>query len=210
MLFAGVLLAGLAWIGHLSETSHRPSARHVLVSLAIVALGIALSRADGSAAALIGCWTFIAGEELWAWRNVLPNRLIRAKNGPPRLSSSGPPVSSGTATEAQELVEPAADVMQLTLRTTAEGGQELSGWLRMPLAAGQRSGTLHVAFCPPFDCAPDVEVEAVAGPDCRVKTADVLPYGVRLEIKLGAPAVEEESVLCAVLCRSHPCLSRRQ
>lgn len=95
-----------------------------------------------------------------------------------------------------EPIEPAADVrQQLTLRATGDGGRELSGWLRMPLAAGQRSGMLHVAFCPPFDRAPEVQVEAVAGPDCRIKTAESLPYGVRLEVKLDRPADEEESVL---------------
>ncbi len=104
--------------------------------------------------------------------------------------------TTGPKTEGGEPVEPASDVMQqLTLRATAEGGQELSGWLRMPLAAGQRSGTLHVAFCPPFDRAPEIQVEAVAGPDCRIKTADALPYGVRIEVKVDAQAVEENVLL---------------
>ena len=61
MLFAGALLAGLGWIGHLSDTSHRPSARHLLVSLAIVALGDLRCRGlTAGAAELIGCWLFIA------------------------------------------------------------------------------------------------------------------------------------------------------
>ena len=88
--------------------------------------------------------------------------------------------------EGDEPAEQAAGVVQqLTLRTTAEG-QELSGWLRMKLAAGQRTGTLHVAFCPPFDCPPVVEAEAVYGPECRIKVAEAMRYGVRLEVKLNA------------------------
>ena len=79
-------------------------------------------------------------------------------------------------------------MQQLTLRATADGGQELSGWLRMPLAAGQRTGSLHVAFCPAFGQAPQVEVEPVCGPDCRIKAAQVLPYGARLDVKLDEPA----------------------
>ena len=65
----------------------------------------------------------------------------------------------------------------------------------MPLAAGQRTGSLHVAFCPSFDAAPQVQAEAVSGPDCRVKAAQVLPYGARLDVKLDEPAGEDESVL---------------
>jgi hypothetical protein len=93
-------------------------------------------------------------------------------------------------------------LQQLTLRTTSAGGQELSGWLRMPLAAGQRTGSLHVAFCPSFDQAPQVEVEAVCGPDCRIKAAQVLPYGARLDVKLDESAGEDESVLVWFFARS--------
>ncbi len=105
-------------------------------------------------------------------------------------------ITASPKIEGGEPTEPAADVMQqLTLRTTAEGGQELSGWLRMPVAVGQRSGTLHVAFCPPFEQAPDVQVEAVSGPTCRIKVTEAMPYGVRIEIKFDASAANEETVL---------------
>ncbi len=98
------------------------------------------------------------------------------------------PADGGFGGEA-EPIEPSADVLQqLTLRTTAEGGQELSGWLRLSLAAGQRTGSLHVAFCPSFDAAPQVQAEAVSGPGCRIKAAQVLPYGARLDVKLDEPA----------------------
>jgi hypothetical protein len=105
--------------------------------------------------------------------------------------------------ESSEPSEPAADVVQqLTLRTTTDGGQELSGWLRMNLSTGQRTGTLHVAFCPPFDQPPAVEAEAVAGPDCRIKVDEVMPYGVRLDIKLDAPAENDENVLVSFFAAS--------
>jgi hypothetical protein len=105
--------------------------------------------------------------------------------------------------DADEPSEPAADVVQqLTLRTTAEGGQELSGWLRMNLLPGQRNGTLHVAFCPPFDRPPLVEAEQVAGPDCRIKVAEAQTYGARLDIKLNALAVGEENVLVSFFAAS--------
>jgi hypothetical protein len=104
--------------------------------------------------------------------------------------------ASAIPAECGEPTEPADDVLQqLTRRTTPDGSEELSGWLRMNLTAGQRSGTLHVAFCPPFDRPPEVQVEMVSGPDCRIKAADALPYGVRLEIKLNVAAAANESVL---------------
>ena len=75
-----------------------------------------------------------------------------------------------------EPTEPAADVVQqLTLRTTAEG-QELSGWLRMNLAAGQRTGTLHVAFCPAIrlPARSGSLGRGLPGPDCRIKLAEAM------------------------------------
>ncbi len=204
MLFAGALVAGLGWTAHRTASPGRLFARHVLASLAVIALGLALSRTDCSAAALVGFWTLLVGEELWAWKKALPIGLMSRWN----RAATAPIVcqrpASGTLSE-EEPIEPAADVVQqLTLRATAEGGQELSGWLRMPLTAGQRSGSLHVAFCPPFDGAPRVQAEAVAGPDCRIKAAQSLPYGVRLDIKLDAPAAGNESVLVWFFAASEP------
>jgi len=184
MLAAAALLAGLAWLAHASLRERASAASHVLVSLAALLFVVSLSRGGGNPLALIVLWVAVLGEEAWAWRGRTPHRV----------PASGYPVRSTVSED--ESSEPAADIMrQLTLRSTAEGGQELSGWLRMPLAAGQRSGSLHVAFVPAFDRPPQVQAEAVSGPDCRIKTAEALPYGVRLDIKLDAPAAEAESVL---------------
>ena len=137
----------------------------------------------------------------WLFRLTLTGRLPRTA-----FARIHPVVARAKTipAEGDEPAEPAADVVQqLTLRTTAEG-QELSGWLRMKLAAGQRTGTLHVAFCPPFDCPPVVEAEAVYGPECRIKVAEAMRYGVRLEVKLNAQAEEEVSVLVWFFAASTP------
>ena len=42
---------------------------------------------------------------------------------------------------------------------------------------------------------PQVQAEAVSGPDCRIKAAQVLPCGARLDIKLDELAAAEENVL---------------
>ena len=197
MLLAAALVAGLGWTARLHATIHGPAIlRRVVVSIAMLVLGMALSRADGNAAALIAFWAFISGEEFWAWSHVRRVGVHRTKSRPSTMPRVDRSASDNELSEDQEPVEPAADVVQqLTLRTTAEGGQELSGWLRMNLSAGQRTGTLHVAFCPPFDRPPVVQAEAVAGTDCRIKVTEAQTYGARLAIKLKAPAAEEESVL---------------
>ncbi len=80
---------------------------------------------------------------------------------------------------------PTGDVIQqITRRRAADGREILSGWLRVPLAAGQRSANVHVAFCPPLQHAPQMSVAQREGPAARIRAVQVLPYGVRLDVKL--------------------------
>ncbi len=93
-------------------------------------------------------------------------------------------------------------LQQLIRRRAADGGEILSGWLRVPLAASQRTANVHVAFCPPFPRTPQVAVEQLDGPAARIKKVQVLPYGVRLDLKLveisdtADPVVLHFSALC--------------
>ena len=90
----------------------------------------------------------------------------------------------------------------MTRIKAADGTEELSGWLRMPFAAGQRTGSVHVAFCPPLPAAPELSVEQIDGPEARVKTAQLLPYGARLDLKLVAASEEPASVLLQFSARA--------
>ena len=71
----------------------------------------------------------------------------------------------------------------------------LHGQLRAAFCAGQKNATVHVAFCPPFRSAPEVSAEPIDGPDCRVKIAQVLLHGVRIDVRLATPADRPASVL---------------
>ena len=73
--------------------------------------------------------------------------------------------------------------MQRLIRTQAAGVDRIQGWLKAELEPSERNVTLHVAFCPPFDEMPNLTVVQIAGPECRIKTGQLLPYGVRLELK---------------------------
>jgi hypothetical protein len=100
---------------------------------------------------------------------------------------------------------PADDVLQqLTHSRAADGAECVSGWLRMPVAAGQRTGSVHVGFCPPLRVAPEVAVEQIDGPEARIKTAQPFSYGVRLDLKLLAPAEESATVLLQFSARTPP------
>jgi hypothetical protein len=84
---------------------------------------------------------------------------------------------------------------QLTRSTAADGTEEIAGWLRVAFAAGQRTASVHLAFCPPFARMPELSVEQIDGPTARIKTAQVLPYGARLDLKLQAAGEMPEDVM---------------
>ena len=77
----------------------------------------------------------------------------------------------------------------------------LCGTLRLDLLAGQRTGNLHVAFCPPFTATPEITAVQVDGPQARIKIAQLLPYGVRMDLRLVAPNDQSASVLVQITAR---------
>ena len=139
-------------------------------------------------------------EEGWAWLWFFGKW---GRNGSwPRKSPSPSPVCE-TKTPDPFVAVPAAEVtQQLTRSEAADGGEELSGWLRLPFAPGQRTGSIHVAFCPPLRVAPELAVEQIEGPEARIKTAQLLPYGARLDLKLAAAAEGPTAVLLQFTARA--------
>ena len=70
----------------------------------------------------------------------------------PTRDRSGPHFAAldGFETPADETIPPEGVTQRLTRSTAADGTEEFAGWLRMPFAAGQRTASVHLAFCPPF------------------------------------------------------------
>ena len=55
---------------------------------------------------------------------------------------------------------------------------------------GERQTQAHLAICPPLAVVPQCFAEPTDGADAQVRVAQVLPYGVRLEVKLDETAEE--------------------
>jgi hypothetical protein len=76
----------------------------------------------------------------------------------------------------------------------AAGDESVSGILYANFAAGQRTATLHVGFCPPLARWPRVEAHATGLPPAEVKVAQAMAHGARLEVRLAVPAAKACSV----------------
>jgi hypothetical protein len=187
----------------------------IVTSLAVAALGAGLCLPGTSAVGMFLLWTLLGAEESWAWGwrvrhsfDALPSaprqavRTDSAHAGPSRPNRGGMTSRAAPTLEAEEIILPKGITQQLTRSQAADGVEELSGWLRIAFVAGQRTGSVHVAFCPPFAATPELVVEQLEGPEARLKTAQLMSYGARLDLKLAAAAEEPTSVLVQFSART--------
>jgi hypothetical protein len=81
---------------------------------------------------------------------------------------------------AIEAINTGRMLQQLTRSRTADGQDVIQGSLLAEFAPGERSAILYVAFCPPFERLPQVELESSA--DARLM--QTLHNGVQIEVRL--------------------------
>ncbi|HEV2971549.1 MAG TPA: hypothetical protein VGY55_16350 [Pirellulales bacterium] len=157
---------------------------------ALVALAIAISLPGSSPTGLTILWLAIVAEETWSWQE---STAIRAAV-PPSARHDMPAAPNASQIRDLQLAQPSlprlpppvatSDVVQQLVRTrSAAGLDRMQGWLRTEFEPTERNATLHVAFCPPFAEAPRLTVLQISGPAARIKPVQLLPYGVRLEVK---------------------------
>ncbi len=201
-LAAGFALALVAWgaglraFGRSLDLDARcRRALESCVSVGVIGVGLGLASAD-----LLGGLVAAAVllEQAWAWR--LPSLLRRRgqpeanRNPEPAIApalgksaTASPPEDSADLESFDERLEP--NVQQQQIRTRDESGIErVSGWQRVALAAGAQSAAAHVAFCPPLDHAPQLEVHQLEGPDVQIKVGVSQPFGARFDLRLPKPA----------------------
>jgi len=216
LLFVGLSVATAAATARLAWRSRpRPSRAGssvpaaTFLSAAVLAVGVALSLPGTSPTGLLILWGVLALEESWAWGPAGWRRLVAGRDLSPRPRRKvdvAPPDSSATlplsARPAFQKPPPDDVTQQLTRSRTAEGTELLSGWVRVEMAGGQRSANVHLAFCPPFARTPRIAVEQTEGPQVRIKTVQLLPYGARFDLKLVALSEEAATVLLEFLAEA--------
>jgi hypothetical protein len=209
LLSSGILAvfsaAGIRFILHRSfnqkATSKGMLVLDIVLSASLLFFAGSLSLPKTSVLSLCVLWLFIAAEEIWAW---LPrskywrrSTVNKSEHMPLlRQKQSGEVVGKNVVAENV--------TQQLTRSIGNDGSEVLSGWLRLDFAAGQRMGNLHVAFCPAFAVTPELTFSQLDGPEARIKIAQLLPYGARLDLKLQSFHSEPANVLVKFSAKAEP------
>jgi len=171
------------------------SARLVLPGLALLLLMNAVSVPESSPWALGAAWLLIALEECsWCVAPGLFARRGGSRTPPPapaatrtmRAESAVVNVAEDENGEEEEF--PAGVLQQMVRKRDSHGVECVSGWTRGRFAAGERTLNLHIAFCPPLEGRPHVDVHQVAGPLASVKLGQIESFGIRFEVRLSAAA----------------------
>lgn len=168
-------------------------AMHVVATFSLLVIGWSVSLPHSSAGGLFSFWIVLIAGGMAAWVPWnAPLMRLRTRELVKPQAIAGSPIERFKPTTPALTPDdtfPAGLLQQIT-RTRADDGTEMiSGWVGVVLAAGQRSATAHVAFCPPFARVPQIEVFDDGG-EARIKLAQVLPHGARFDVKLTAPAEE--------------------
>jgi hypothetical protein len=173
-------------------------------SLALLMTAGSVSLRQSPPIGLVGCWALVLGQEFWIWRFAWAGARRTPASVDPLESHPRGPRPALRAEPLQECIDPRAqDIYQRLTRAHDATGQDLLyGSLRADLAADQRATAVHVAFCPPFPCTPEVVVDQLAGPAAEIKPAQVLPYGARLDVRLARVPPRPASVVFEVAVRA--------
>jgi hypothetical protein len=191
---------------------------------ALVALADVSFRLGGSWAATIaarvGTAVVIAALALplrtATWNDAVPTALAcaiavgaiafaprPAQARPPRPGGR-PPRRPGVRPRRPAEVErlPGRLRQRFTRYESTAGVDNLRGRVVVGVTAGSKTAHGHVGFCPAFAVTPAVEVSTdYDGVEATVAAAEVLPWGLRVEVRLAEPAEEPLEIPVDVVVR---------
>lgn len=166
-------------------------------------IGLALAVRGTTVAGFVALVIGVLAEALWHWRGCCQ------ANGADGVALKPPPPIDEPVTAVEIDAEAAADADEiLDLRqnlrrgVTADGVDVLVGEVHAVFLAEQRIETVHLAFCPPFERTPTLDLEQLDGPEARIEVGQLVPYGARLELKLSQPGPARVTIAVSIRATS--------
>jgi hypothetical protein len=216
VLLGGLLSSMLLAAGHIERRiaadtcagwDSWPLLARVLLSVAALMLGAAVTLPGSSVLASSAFWLLILAGAVPAWlRFALSPRFERRELEPEPGDAVALSCGSRDAVlpwdvdrcasaecEADEEEDSEQllpdDVLQRVVRARDQGGSEIVyGTVRCRFVDGQRQQSIHLAFCPPLQTLAHFATDQVFGPAVQIKTVVAETFGVGLEAKLTSPS----------------------
>jgi hypothetical protein len=182
----------------LARIERKPPAFRIRVFLAavsvlplIVLLTVATPRNSLGAIGFVSLLAVAAGNAnlLWnRWHSAAPAASPMACG--PQAETKTAVVRMAAETAPPSMPARAADSEWTERSCNAQGQILLRGKVSARFAAGQSQATIHVPFIPVFACVPEFSCQIVDQIAVRVRAHVAFTYGVRIELKRMASAVQ--------------------
>jgi hypothetical protein len=115
------------------------------------------------------------------------------------LNGIAAPSRASSPAARRPMITPDQLLQQQTRIRTAEGKEAVHATLVAEFPVGQRSATLYLAFCPPFEYLPDIEASVTDGPEANVEVTQLLHNGAQLDVHLSDNHQTHQHVVVEVL-----------
>jgi len=178
----------------------------VLATLVTLSVG---SVPGSSQTALWAMWGFLGTSEIaWILALLITRRAQRSDVRTSPVAIPDQPVLMDPAEPGitDTFMDTAAGALtqQMTRSLQEDGSELIFAATQADFEAGQRTQTVHLAFCPPLQHPPSMECNQLDGPTCRIKVAESQIYGARFEIRLQDRCTQPVQVCFQVEARSEP------
>ncbi|QGJ71394.1 Hypothetical protein PBC10988_30990 [Planctomycetales bacterium 10988] len=200
----------------------------LLGSLCVFSVAWAISLPETSVSALAVLWVGLGFQEGVFWGKRVPFKLatvpqtpMHSQNesvapSPEVCESEEPPQETPTETSLEAMLLAAADQVEADheevegesdgaisrqTRYRTETEEQVVGWCEVSFAAGQRTASAHIGFCPPLPSTPEIEAEITQGEEVRLTSKQTLLHGAGWELKRTGSAEAPATVrfeFCAV------------
>jgi hypothetical protein len=138
---------------------------------------LALSRGATSEMAQAALWLPLVAAVIL--RLVPRQRIVTLTSSTPKEAAPATPVATEPSNGGADRQHHVEHVQSFD----AGGLRRVTGVARLTFQPGERQVDVHLAFCPSFCAAPQLDCHQLSGSKVRIKLVQVMPYGAKLEVQ---------------------------
>jgi len=182
------LLFTAAMLRRLAPARMETTAEFFLPGIAALLLLAAITLPETPAWGIATAWLLFVAGEAGAWLLFHPpGAVLRHIRREGRTVGEEPGI-------AEEPAIPPGLVQQVT--RVREGDHEsIHALFETCIAAGDRLGVTHLAFCPPLAARPELTAHVVESDDAEVRITQIETFGARLEVRFTQASNEPRRVI---------------
>lgn len=149
---------------------------------------------------LLLAWLIVITGEVTQWQTYLKPLWHRSAIPPLPIP---PPLPHTIETEPADPESTESEIppglIQQVTRVLAGGQESIHALIKATIAANDRQGIIHLAFCPPLAEKPELTAHALDSDEADIRITQAETFGARVEIRLPKCDVSQRSLMIELL-----------